>query len=438
MRTTVTKFGGSSLADADQFRKVADIIKADSARRFVVASAPGKRSSDDVKVTDMLYRCYEAASAGEDYSAQLAQISKRFTDIAQALNVEFDVDSELKVIAETLAAGTTRDYMASRGEYLNSRLLAAFLGYKFIDAADVIFFKPDGTLDEKKTYRVLPQAIKGVRNAVIPGFYGSASDGSIKTFSRGGSDVTGAIVAHAADADIYENWTDVSGMLMADPRVIDNPKPISFISYRELRELSYSGASVLHEEAVFPARSLGIPINIRNTNRPSDPGTMITKAVPPQATENDITGIAGSKGFCSILIEKAMMNSEIGFTCKILEIFRDYGISFEHLPSGIDTMTFLVEEKQIHGREDALLDAIDEAVTPDTLTIENGISLIAVVGHGMAYKPGVAARVITSLAKAGINIRMIDQGSSELNIIIGVNDDDYAAAIRAIYEEFEG
>jgi len=436
MQTTVTKFGGSSLASAQQFKKVADIIHADTSRRFVVASAPGKRNSADVKVTDMLYKCYELAGSGADYSEQLALIGKRFTDIATELEISFDAESELAIINAELSKGTTRDYMASRGEYLNSKLLAAYLGFRFIDAADVIVFTDNGVFDSEETYKKLPQAMKGVKNAVVPGFYGAKADGSICTFSRGGSDVTGAIVAHAVDADIYENWTDVSGMLMADPRIVENPKPIEFISYRELRELSYMGASVLHEEAVFPARAMGIPINIRNTNRPDDPGTMITKAVPPVAKNSPITGIAGSKGFSSIVIEKAMMNAEIGFTWKILSIFKEMNLSFEHLPSGIDTMSFVVSGKDIENVRDELLTRIDEAVQPDTITIEDGISLIAVVGHGMARRPGTAAKIFTALSEAGVNIKMLDQGSSELNIIIGVADDDYASAISAIYNAF--
>lgn len=436
MQTTVVKFGGSSLASAQQFKKVADIIRSDPSRRFVVASAPGKRCSEDVKVTDMLYKCYELAGNGGDYENQLDMIKERFTSIADELEIDFDIDAEIAVIRAHLADKPDAEYMASRGEHLNSKLLALYLGYKFIDAAEVIRFNTDGSFDDTETYRILAAAVKGVKNAVIPGFYGAQADGRIRTFSRGGSDVTGAIVAHAVDADMYENWTDVSGMLMADPRVVENPKPIEFISYRELRELSYMGATVLHEEAVFPARTLGIPINIRNTNRPEDPGTMITKAVPPTFANNPVTGIAGSKGFSSILIEKAMMNSEIGFACTVLELFKKHGLAFEHMPSGIDTISFVLKTEELEACREELFEEINAALEPDTLTVDSGFAMIAIVGHGMVYRAGVAARVFAAVGNAGINIRMIDQGSSGYNIIIGVAEDDYAATIKAIYDEF--
>lgn len=437
MQTSVVKFGGSSLASAQQYKKVADIINADPSRRFVVASAPGKRSSDDIKVTDMLYKCFAIAAEGGDYEQQLGLIKDRFTAIADELNIEFDIDSEIDVIRNQLSANPSAEYMASRGEYLNSKLLALYLGYEFIDAAQVIRFNEDGTLNDSETYRILAAAVKRVRNAVIPGFYGAQADGTIRTFSRGGSDVTGAIVAHAVDADMYENWTDVSGMLMTDPRIVENPKPIEFISYRELRELSYMGATVLHEEAVFPARTLGIPINIRNTNRPEDPGTMITKAVPPNFANRPITGIAGSTGFSSILIEKAMMNLEIGFACTVLELFKKHGLAFEHMPSGIDTISFVLKTTELDTCREDLLKEIELALSPDTLTVDDGFAMIAIVGHGMVHTPGVAARVFASVANAGINIRMIDQGSSEYNIIIGVADKDYPATVKAIYDEFD-
>ncbi|MCQ2559004.1 MAG: aspartate kinase [Oscillospiraceae bacterium] len=436
MQTTVTKFGGTSLASAQQFKKVAEIIRSDNSRRFVVASAPGKRTSDDIKVTDMLISCSKVAAEGKDFTKELAMIRDRFVSIADELGISFDIDPELESIAAQLSAGASEDYVKSRGEYLNSKLLAEYLGFPFIDAADVIIFNENGTLNNEETYKKLPAVLKTCKNAVIPGFYGSKMDGSICTFSRGGSDVTGAIVAHAADAEIYENWTDVSGMLMADPRIVKDPAPIEFISYAELRELSYMGASVLHEEAVFPARTIGIPINIRNTNRPDDSGTMITKAVPPAAKKNPITGIAGSKGFCSVLIEQEMMNTEIGYAAHVLKIFADLGLSIEHMPSGIDTMSVVLKESDVLPVRDELLSRLEEELHPNTLTIESGISLIAVVGHGMSYKPGVAAKVFSSIANAGVNIRMLDQGSSELDIIIGVNDEDYEKAICAIYEEF--
>ncbi len=437
MQTIVVKFGGSSLASAEQFRKVADIIHADSARRYVVASAPGKRDSADTKVTDMLYRCYDLACEGKDFDEALMQIRKRFSDIAEELNVSFPIDEELAIIREHLKGTPSRDYMASRGEYLNSRLLAAYLGFDFVDAASCVFFSEDKTFDKAKSYPVLTETLKDKKYAVVPGFYGAMADGSICTFSRGGSDVTGAIVARAVSADIYENWTDVSGMMTADPRIVDSPKPIDFISYRELRELSYMGASVLHEDAVFPARAVGIPINIRNTNRPSDPGTMISHEVPASAAEKAVTGIAGSIGFSSILIEKSMMNSEVGFIMRVLQLLAKYRINCEHIPSGIDTLSIVLSTKELDSCREALLKDIEDEIQPDVLSVEDGLAMVAVVGHGMVQTKGTAARIFSAIAKADVNIRMLDQGSSELNIILGVSENDYAKAIKAIYEEFD-
>jgi aspartate kinase len=436
MNTIVTKFGGSSLASAQQFQKVAAIIHADPARRYVVASAPGKRDSSDVKVTDMLYTCYDLAQAGQDFTQTLNQIGARFQGIAQALGIEFPLADELDVIAQHLEHGPSREYMASRGEYLNSRLLAAYLGYTFIDAADCIVFLPSGVLDKDATYAAIARVLDGVERAVVPGFYGAQADGTIRTFSRGGSDVTGAILARGIGADLYENWTDVSGMLVADPRIVSDPAPIAYISYRELRELAYMGASVLHEDAVFPARNAGIPINIRNTNDPQAPGTMIVHDVPDSAQGCPVTGIAGSKGFSSILIEKTMMNAEIGFSRKVLQVLEDNGLSFEHLPSGIDTMSVFLETAQLDACRQQVMYGIAQAVQPDTLCIEDGLAVIAVVGRGMVRTKGTAARVFSAIARAGVNIRMLDQGSSELNIILGVSEGDYETAIDAIYQEF--
>ena len=432
----VVKFGGSSLASAEQFRKSADIIKSEASRRFVVPSAPGKRFPKDTKVTDLLLSCYDRAAAGEDFSREFADIVSRYDDIINGLGLATDLSAEYSAIKQRLSEGTTRDYIASRGEYLNALILSEYIGYDFLDAEEVIFFDADGRFDASRTDRIMSERLAGAKNAVIPGFYGSMPDGSIKTFSRGGSDITGAIVARAVMADIYENWTDVSGFLMCDPRIVENPHPIKIITYRELRELSYMGATVLHEESIFPVKLAGIPINIRNTNRPSDIGTMIVTSTDKYRTDDIITGIAGKKGFSVIRIEKDMMNQETGFGMKVLKVFSDLGVSFEHLPSGIDTMCVIINRDDISGREREILSSISRAVNPDNIDYEPSLALIAVVGRNMAGMPGTAARIFTSLAREGINIRMIDQGSSELNIIIGVDESAFEHAIRTIYDEF--
>ena len=437
MKTIVVKFGGSSLASAGQFEKVADIIRAEPARRYVVASAPGKRDSADTKVTDLLYRCYDLASAKEDFSPVLSQIEARFSAIAAELGLAFDVAGEIAVIRAHLGSNPQRDYMASRGEYLNSKLLAAFLGYDFLDPAQAVRFFPDGSFDSETTNENLAAALAGSEHCVVAGFYGALDDGTIHTFSRGGSDVTGAIVARAVKADLYENWTDVSGMLSADPRIVENPHAISQITYRELRELSYMGASVLHEDAVFPVQKANIPINIRNTNRPADPGTMIMPALPGRRTTRKVTGVAGRTGFSSILIDKAMMNGEIGFGAKLLTILARHGVSFEHCPSGIDTMSIIVGTESLAPERDEILAEIEAELQPDHVSVEDHLALIAVVGQGMIYSKGVAASIFRAIAGANINIRMIDQGSSELNIIVAVQEADYENAIRSIYHAVE-
>ena len=437
MKTIVVKFGGTSLASADQIRKAVEIIRADPSRRFVVASAPGKRFSDDIKVTDLLYTCYNQAAAGEDFEPTLQRVESRFADIIRDLGVSFDISAEIAVLRESLTSHPDRDYMASRGEYLNSRIISAFLGYPFVDPAEGIFFTEAGTLDEEKTFRTLRGQLSGLDNAVIPGFYGAMPNGDVHTFSRGGSDITGSIVAQAVHADLYENWTDVSGMLSADPRLVDNPHVINHITYTELRELSYMGASVLHEDAVFPVRKAGIPINIRNTNRPDDPGTMIVPWADKSAKKRVVTGIAGRKGFTGIAIEKSMMNSEVGFTARLLTILAEHGVAFEHCPSGIDTISVVVNTAHFQAARDEILISIQKELEPDAMTVEDGLAMIAVVGCGMVYSKGTAARIFKALADADINIRMIDQGSSELNIIVGVEESDYENAIRAIYREME-
>ncbi|MDO4649415.1 MAG: aspartate kinase [Eubacteriales bacterium] len=431
----VVKFGGSSLANAEQFKKVGTIIKSEESRRYVVPSAPGKRFEGDTKVTDLLYGCYQTAAAGNDFRNQLKAIKERYYEIIRGLNLELSLEEEFKVIEEQFKNQAGTEYAASRGEFLNSKIMAAYLGYTFVDAAEVIRFHEDGTLDAEVTNELLSAKLAENERAVVPGFYGAQEDGIVRTFSRGGSDVTGSLVAKAICADLYENWTDVSGFLLTDPRVVKNPETIDTITYRELRELSYMGASVLHEEAIFPVRKQGIPINIRNTNRPDDRGTFIVESTcrKPKYT---ITGIAGKKGFCSINIEKSLMNSEIGFGRKVLQVFEDQGISFEHVPSGIDTMTVYVHQDEFEDKEQQVIAGLHRAVQPDFVEMESDLALIAVVGRGMKSTRGTAGRIFSALAHANVNVKMIDQGSSELNIIIGVANRDFETAVRAIYDIF--
>ena len=431
----VVKFGGNSLASAEQFKKVGDIIRADESRKYVVPSAPGKRFSEDTKVTDMLYGCYAVAEAGKDFSKELKAIKARYEEIIKGLGLKLSLDEEFSTIEKNFKEKAGSDYAASRGEYLNGIIMAAYLGYNFIDSAEVIFFDENGNFDADKTQKVLGERLSKENRAVIPGFYGANPDGSVRTFSRGGSDVTGSIVAKAAQVDLYENWTDVSGFLVADPRIIKHPKVIKTITYKELRELAYMGASVLHEDAIFPVRQAGIPINIRNTNAPEDAGTMIVKSTC-HTPEYVITGIAGTKGFVAVNIEKDMMNAEIGFGRKVLTVFEENGVSFEHMPSGIDTMTIFVDQAGFEGKEQQILAGIDRAVKPDVVDLESDLALIAVVGRGMKATRGTAGRIFSALTHAKVNVKMIDQGSSELNIIIGVSNCDFEAAIKAIYDTF--
>jgi len=430
------KFGGSSLASAEQFKKVRDIIVADSNRRYVIPSAPGKRFADDTKVTDLFYTCYDHASRGEDIKEIFGEIRARYDSIIAGLGLSLSLEEEYAAIESALIHRIGRDYAASRGEYLNGKILAHYLGFDFIDASDVIFFREDGVFDSEKTNEVLSAVLKRHEYAVIPGFYGSMPNDTIKTFSRGGSDITGSIVARASSSVIYENWTDVSGFLMADPRIISNPKPIETITYRELRELSYMGATVLHEDAIFPVRIAGIPINIRNTNQPDAAGTMIVSHCPPDG-KRIITGIAGKKGFSVITIEKDMMNQETGFGRRVLQVIENSGICFEHLPSGIDTMSVVVNTADLAPFRTMVINNICTAVDPDSITVEDNLALIAVVGRNMVKAKGTAAKVITAVAKADVNLRMIDQGSDEINIVLGVAADDFEKAIRAIYSEFD-
>ena len=431
----VVKFGGSSLADAAQFKKVGQIIHEDESRRYVIPSAPGKRFPEDVKVTDMLYKCYGAAVREKNFTKQLEEIQQRYQGIIDGLGLDLSLDKEFEIIRQNFGQKAGREYAASRGEYLNGIIMAHYLGFEFIDAAEVIAFDEKGSLLVDQTNDLLSERLSHTEKAVIPGFYGADPNGNVKTFSRGGSDVTGSLVAKAIHADMYENWTDVSGFLIADPRIIKNPKGIETITYKELRELSYMGATVLHEDAIFPVRKEGIPINIRNTNAPEEKGTLIVEGTcrKPKYT---ITGIAGKRGFASITIEKAMMNSEVGFGRKVLEVFENEGISFEHMPSGIDTMTIFVQQDEFEEHEQRVISGIHRAVEPDDVELESDLALIAVVGRGMKQTRGTAGRIFSALAHAHVNVKMIDQGSSELNIIIGVREHDFEAAIQAIYDIF--
>ena len=431
----VVKFGGSSLASAEQFRKAGEIIRADAERHYIVPSAPGKRYGSDTKVTDMLYTCHELAAQDQPYGEILANIRDRYEEIAQGLSVSIPLEDEFREIEAQLQAGVGVDYVASRGEYLNGKVMAAYLDMPFVDAAEIIAFDEEGAFDARTTDKQIAARLEEMPYAVIPGFYGSRPDGSIQTFSRGGSDITGSLVAKAVHADLYENWTDVSGFLMADPRIVKDPVTISTITYREMRELSYMGATVLHEDAVFPLRKEGIPINVRNTNCPEDPGTMVVESTcnKPRFT---ITGIGGKKGFASITIEKAMMNTEVGFGRRVLEVFENVGMTFEHTPSGIDTFTVFVNQHEFEPHEQQVIAGLHRSVQPDMIELESDQALIAVVGRGMRRTRGTAGRIFSALAHAHVNVKMIDQGSSELNIIIGVENRDFEAAIRAIYAIF--
>ena len=431
----VVKFGGSSLASAEQFQKVANIIHADKERKYVVPSAPGKRYSADTKVTDMLYECYALAEEEKPFYDNLMQIKARYDEIIAGLNLNLCLDEEFELIKENFQNKVGTDYAASRGEYLNGIVMADYLQFQFLDAAEVIFFDEKGRFLEEKTNEVLGERVKQYENVVLPGFYGAKPDGTIKTFERSGSDITGSILARAIQADIYENWTDVSGFLLTDPRIVKNPPTITTITYKELRELAYMGATVLHGDAILPVCKSGIPINIRNTNKPEDPGTMIVESTCKKP-EYTITGVAGKKGFVSINIEKDKMNGEVGFGSRVLQAFEQNGISFEHMPTGIDTLSVFVHQAEFEGKEQKVLSTIHRLAKPDSIDIESDLALVAVVGRGMKSNRGVAARVLASLAHKNINIKMIDQGSSELNIILGVENKDFETAIQAIYDIF--
>ena len=427
------------MSDGMNFRRVADIMNGDSDRRFLVVSAPGKRFGNDSKVTDLLYAAHDALEAGGDFRAAFKKVRDRFSGIVREIGLAFKIDSVLDECEREIEAEKSRDFTASRGEYLSARIMAGLLNVPFIDARDTVRFFEDGILNDKETFALVKEAIRGKRRAVVSGFYGACPNGKVKTFSRGGSDVSGAIVARAAGADLYENWTDVSGFLACDPRIVENPARIPALSYQELRELSYMGANVLHSEAIFPVREANIPIRIKNTFRPDDEGTDILPAEKYRFTGKTVTGIAGKRHFTVIYLEKSLMNAEIGFTQRVLSVLLEYGISFEHIPSGIDTMSLIIDSSLLDGGVlDKLCADIKQTVRPDHLRVFDDIALLAVVGHGMSRNVGTSARLFSAIAASGVNVRMIDQGSSELNIIVGVDGEDYERTVRAVYREFFG
>ena len=430
------KFGGTSLADAARFRQVKRIVSADPELRFVVVSAPGKRSAEDKKVTDLLYLCKAHIEHNLPYQQIFQVICDRFMAVEVNLGVNVGLKEEFEEIRKNLEAGASADYIASRGEHLNAMLIAAYLGFDFVDSSRIVRFDEKGRFMEDLTNKEIAEELKHHERAVIPGFYGAKVDGTIKTFSRGGSDITGALVARAVGADVYENWTDVSGFLMADPRIVKDPKPISTVSYKELRELSYMGASVLHEDAIYPARIANIPINIRNTNEPENPGTMITSEPAKLEEGQIIAGIAGSKDFTVITMYKALLSSERGFIRKMSGVLEDFDIPIEHIPSGVDTLSVVISNKQLGGKLEDILDEFERQLKPDHMEVSDDIALIATVGAGMSLRTGVSAKLFTALAEKKVNIRMIDQGSSEMNIIVGVENKDFEKAIRAIYGAF--
>lgn len=437
MSRIVCKFGGSSLADANQIRKVRAIVESDARRSVIVPSAPGKRSSSDAKLTDLLYLCQRSATIGADFGDAFEQIRTRFLDIERDLDVTPMMAPHLDALAAQLASGVTPDYVASRGEYLNGLLLAAFLGAEFVDPEHFVIIANNGLVDPE-TYTLLGERLADTtKRYVMPGFYGRDHKGRVKTFSRGGSDISGAIAARAAASDLYENWTDVSGMLMADPRIVENPKPMAEVTYAEIRELSYMGASVLHDEAIAPVREVGIPICIKNTNAPDHPGTrIVSKLSADIVTSTEVAGIAGKKNFAMISLAKNLMNKEVGFAYRLLGILERHRVSFEHCPSSIDSMSVIVEASSLEDKIETVLEEIRSTLKPDELEFVPQIALIAVVGEGMSHTVGIAAKVFTALRDACVNVRVINQGSSELNIIVGVGPEDYENAIRALYAAF--
>ncbi|MDL2258234.1 aspartate kinase [Eubacteriales bacterium OttesenSCG-928-K08] len=437
MKVKVAKFGGSSLADAAQFRKVKAIMDADPQRIFLVPSAPGKRSYKDEKITDLLYKCQKLAAVGEHFEEIFDVIAERYIEIAHELELEIDIRKHLQIVWSKIKNGASADYAASRGEYLSGLLLADYIGFEFVDAATIVRFDENGKFDSEVTQMLVSEAIGGKKNVLVPGFYGAKPNGEIKVFPRGGSDISGAVIARGVHADVYENWTDVSGFLMADPRIVKDPKPIRIVTYSELRELAYMGATVLHEDSIFPVRQACIPINVRNTNMPEEPGTMIVPDTDGGSSGGRLTGIAGRKGFTVIAIAKDNMHNEIGFGFKVLEVLKNHGISFEHIPTGIDTMSVILAEKEMEGRRKQIVDELLLETGADSVELHDDLALIATVGRGMVRYVGTSAKLFSALADNNVNIRMIDQGSSEMNIIVGVENDEFDRAVCAIYEAFK-
>ena len=435
MGDIVCKFGGTSLADASQIRKAIEIIGETEARRFVVPSAPGKRDVEDTKVTDLLLLCHELARQQLDIAEPFSRIEERYGEIVEGLGVDLDIIGLLNQLRVDIEQGASVDFVASRGEHLNGRVMAATLDATFVEPAEVIKFTGSGALDDQ-TYRLIEEKIAGSGRYVIPGFYGASPDGEIKTFSRGGSDITGAVVARAVTAEVYENWTDVSGMLMADPRIVPDAKPVHEITYREIRELAYMGAGVFHDEAMFPVRDAGIPVNILNTNEPDEPGTMI---VPERKlTDRYVAGVAGRPNFSMLFIEKALMNQTNGFGRRVLDVVAEHDISYEHSPSGIDTMSVIISDEELGDKGESLVSELESLLQPERVMMLPGLALIATVGEGMSHRIGIAATLFSALAEANVNVRVIDQGASEINIIVGVEEQDFERAVRAIYGAFEG
>ncbi len=437
MERIVVKFGGSSVADSRQIAKVRTIVEADARRRVVVVSAPGKRQAGEAKITDLLYLCQEMAAMSTDISEPFGLIRDRFAEIADQLRLSSSVPDEIDRFGRELIDGCSRDYAASRGEYFSARIIAEYLGAEFIDPADYLLIRAGGMVDPA-SYTALGERLSDpLALYVMAGFYGRDHQNEVKTFSRGGSDISGAIAARAIGAILYENWTDTSGILMADPRIIENPKTIEEISFREIREMSYMGASVFHDEAMLPIREANIPIRIKNTNRPDDAGTLITPRLSDKTiASTEIAGIAGRKDFSMICLEKTLMNREVGFAHRLLGILSEQGVSFEHCPSSIDAMSVIVEDSALQGIDELILGEIERQLEPDKLYVERNLALIAVVGEGMVRTVGIAAKTFGALKDAGINVRVINQGASEMNIIIGVSSEDYEKAVQALYTAF--
>lgn len=434
----VLKFGGSSMADAGQYAKVKAIVEYDAARRVVVVSAAGKRFKGDHKLTDLLYLCHAHLKYGVSCDSVFGMIRERYLQIERELGLSTGLEAELAALRKKMDRGISEDELVSRGEYFSARLMAAYLGYEFVDAADWLFFRQDATVDQETSYAALRKLAEGKR-IVTPGFYGRLPDGSIKTFSRGGSDITGALAAAALDADVYENWTDVSGILMADPRIVDNPATIERITYDELRELSFLGAQVLHEQTIFPVREKNIPLNIRNTNDPSHPGTVILESFSGDLGAQDsrfITGVAGRKDYTIISLTKSGASSSVGVQRRMLEIFERHGVSVEYTPNGIDCLSVVVPARQMGEQVYAILRELQEQLQPDRLETTENIAIVAAVGRKMAFRPGISGRIFAALGEHGINIRMISQGPEEVNIIVGVSNDDYENTVRVLYDSF--